>query len=84
MSGVGGIGKTQTALHRIHRHRTLFAGHQFYANLSPPGPAAEEDRPHGPEALAARFRSLTSEGPVVVLLDNAVSLTCGRWWTRAC
>ncbi|MDH6136806.1 tetratricopeptide (TPR) repeat protein [Kitasatospora sp. MAA4] len=91
MSGVGGIGKTETALHWIHRHRKHFTGHQFYANLSPQGlgaprePAAvleqflaelgvaKEDRPHGLEALAARFRSLTSQGPVVVLLDNAVS-----------
>ncbi|GAA1142191.1 hypothetical protein F4556_005958 [Kitasatospora gansuensis] len=91
LSGVGGIGKTETALHWIRRQVAAFPGHQLYADLSPQGPSAprqpaavleqllselgvaKDDRPSGTEELAARFRSLTGAGPVVLLLDNAVS-----------
>jgi tetratricopeptide (TPR) repeat protein len=87
LSGVGGVGKTGTALRWLHRLREEYPGPHLYADLSPQGPGRPRDpiavleallRELGADDLPAdglpeAFRTRTDERPVLMLLDNAVS-----------
>ncbi|MFG1608390.1 BTAD domain-containing putative transcriptional regulator [Actinoplanes sp. NPDC049265] len=87
-AGMGGVGKTTTALHWAHRVAANYPDGQLYAELrgygdEPPATANDIlDRflralgspiPADLDARAARFRELTTGRRMLVLLDNAVT-----------
>jgi DNA-binding SARP family transcriptional activator/tetratricopeptide (TPR) repeat protein len=87
-AGMGGVGKTTTALHWAYRVAANYPDGQLYAELrgygdEPPATTSDIlDRflralgspiPADPDARAARFRELTTGRRMLVLLDNAVT-----------
>ena len=87
-AGMGGVGKTATALHWSHRTAAQYPDGQLHAELrgygsEPPATAGDVlDRflgvlgspvPADLDARAARFRELTTGRRMLLLLDNAVT-----------
>lgn len=89
INGYAGVGKSALATHVAHRLVDRFPDGQLYANLegrtAPQAPAEvldrflrtlgvpESDLPGDVEAAAARFRTLTADLRLLVVLDNASS-----------
>ncbi|MFG2524466.1 BTAD domain-containing putative transcriptional regulator [Streptomyces sp. NPDC048527] len=85
ISGAAGLGKSTLAVHVAHQVRDRFPDGQLYAVLGGRAPAdvlgrfledlgvAPHEVPDGLERRAVRFRTLTAERRLLVLLDDAQS-----------